>query len=94
LQLGLALHNHRLRLDANGVQGGIDERPVARRGDGVRNFRGSQSAEHFDGARQRPRVGHYLLKKLSMSAVDALHLSGGQLATGFALGESDDEVPA
>jgi hypothetical protein len=94
LQLPLSFHNHRLRPNANGVQGGVDERPVARRGDGVRNSRGAQSAEHFDGARQWPRVGHYLPEKLSMSAVHGLHFFRGQLATGFALGETDDEVAA
>src|SRR5262245_54588875 len=60
LQLPLPLHHNRLRPDADGLQGGVDERPVAGGGDGVGSPRVAQDAEHLGGAGQRPGARHEL----------------------------------
>ena len=49
----LAFDDDRLRPDGERIQGRVDDRPVAGRGDGARNLRFAQGAEHLNRAGQR-----------------------------------------
>src|SRR5262245_11851230 len=60
MQLSLPFPDDYLRTNANVVKGSVHQRPVARRGDGMRDPRTPESAEHLDSARQGPRARHDL----------------------------------
>src|SRR5262249_32528007 len=94
MYLPLSLHHHRIRSDADSLQGGVDDRPVAGGSNGVGNPSVAQGAEHFDGAGQWPGAWHKLAEDFSVPPVDGLRLARRQWATGLALGVADDERPA